>query len=71
MVYLKTDAPQYANDIAEEIRMFLGLVPITDTEDPDTELSLSVTLSPEQRTATARVLLESVRPSFCGNSASA
>ena len=56
MVYLKTDAPQYANDIAEEIRMFLGLVPITDTEDPDTELSLSVTLSPEQRTATARVL---------------
>ena len=62
MVYLKTDAPQYANDIAEEIRMFLGLVPITDTEDPDTELSLSVTLSPEQRTATARVLLHKLSP---------
>ncbi len=45
MVCLKTDAPQYANDIAEEIRLFLGLVPITDTENEDTELSLCVTLS--------------------------
>ena len=56
MVCLKTDTPQYANDIAEEIRMFLGLVPITDTEEPDTELSLSFTLARDERTATARVL---------------
>lgn len=56
MVYLSTNAPQYANDIAEEIRMFLGLVPITDTEQPDTELSLSVTLNASEQTASARVL---------------
>jgi oxygen-independent coproporphyrinogen-3 oxidase len=56
VVCLKTDVPQYANDIAEEIRMFLGLVPITDTEDGNTELSVSVTLSREDGTATARLL---------------
>ena len=56
MVCLKTDAPQYANDIAEEIRLFLGLVPITDTENEDTELSLCVTLSEREQTAYARLL---------------
>ena len=56
MVQLITDAPQYTNDVAEEIRMFLGLVPITDTCGSDTELSLAVSLDPEKREATARVL---------------
>ena len=36
--------------------MFLGLVPITDTEDGNTELSVSVTLSREDGIATARLL---------------
>ena len=56
MVQLITNAPQYANDIAEEIRMFLGLVPITDTKGPDTEIAISVSLRPEQRRAEACVL---------------
>ena len=56
MVCLKTNTPQYANDIAEEIRMFLGLVPVTDTETEDTDLVLSVTLSETDKTACARRL---------------
>ena len=36
--------------------MFLGLVPITDTEDGNTELRLCVNLCAAERTATARQL---------------
>lgn len=53
MVRLITDTPQYANDIAEEIRMFLGLVPITPDETPETTLTISVTLDDTAKTATA------------------
>lgn len=56
MVQLITDAPQYRNDIAEEIRMFLGIVPITETREADTTLSVSAVLDPESRIASARVL---------------
>ena len=56
MVQLITDAPQYTNDIAEEIRMFFGMVPITETKEPDTALSLSVTLDRAAQTAYAFVL---------------
>ncbi|MBR0507363.1 MAG: coproporphyrinogen dehydrogenase HemZ [Clostridia bacterium] len=54
MVRLITDTPQYANDIAEEIRMFLGLVPVTPDETPETELTLQTALDPAARIATAR-----------------
>ena len=54
MVQLITNVPQYSNDIAEEIRMFLGLVPITDTLEKDTELSVSVALDAQKQTASAR-----------------
>jgi oxygen-independent coproporphyrinogen-3 oxidase len=54
VVRLITDTPQYANDIAEEIRMFLGLVPVTPDETPDTELTIGTTLDPAARIATAR-----------------
>ena len=53
MVRLITNTPQYANDIAEEIRMFLGLVPITPEEGPETTLTISVTLDDAAKTATA------------------
>lgn len=53
MVRLITNTPQYANDIAEEIRMFLGLVPITPEETPETTLTISVTLDDAAKTATA------------------
>ena len=53
MVRLITNTPQYANDVAEEIRMFLGLVPITPDETPETELTVSVTLDDTAMTATA------------------
>lgn len=55
MVQLITDVPQYSNDIAEEIRMFLGLVPVTETQEPDTEIVLHVSLNPEKRLASARI----------------
>ena len=54
MVRLITDTPQYANDIAEEIRMFLGLVPVTPEETPETELTLRTSLDPEKRIAAAK-----------------
>ena len=53
MVRLITDTPHYFNDIAEEIRMFLGLVSIAPDETPDTELTVSVTLDAAAQTATA------------------
>ncbi len=53
MVRLITNTPQYANDIAEEIRMFLGLVPITPEEGPETTLTVSVTLDDAAKTAAA------------------
>ena len=53
MVRLITDTPHYFNDIAEEIRMFLGLVSITPDETPETELTVSVTLDAAAQTATA------------------
>ncbi len=53
MVRLITDTPHYFNDIAEEIRMFLGLVSIAPDETPDTELTVSVTLDDAAQTATA------------------
>ena len=56
MVQLITNVPQYANDIAEEIRMFLGFVPITETREPDTEITVSVSLHTARREAEACVL---------------
>jgi oxygen-independent coproporphyrinogen-3 oxidase len=53
VVRLITNTPQYANDIAEEIRMFLGLVPITPEEGPETTLTVSVTLDDAAKTAAA------------------
>ena len=53
MVRLITDTPQYFNDVAEEIRMFLGLVPISPDETPETELTISVTLDRENMRAAA------------------
>ena len=53
MVRLITDTPQYFNDIAEEIRMFLGLVSITPEAEPDTELTVSVRLNGADKSATA------------------
>lgn len=53
MVRLITDTPQYFNDVAEEIRMFLGLVPISPDETPETELTISVTLDRENMCAAA------------------
>ena len=58
MVRLITDTPQYANDIAEEIRMFLGLVPVTPDETPETELTLSATLDRMAKTATSNTVPE-------------
>ena len=58
MVRLITDTPQYANDIAEEIRMFLGLVPVTPDETPETELTLSAALDRAAKTATANTVPE-------------
>ncbi len=53
MVRLITNTPQYFNDVAEEIRMFLGLVSITPDETPETELTVSVMLDDTTMTATA------------------
>ena len=53
MVRLITDTPQYFNDIAEEIRMFLGIVPITPEETPETQLTITATLDETAMTATA------------------
>ena len=58
MVRLITNTPQYANDIAEEIRMFLGLVPITPDETPETELTISATLFDAERRAVADTIPE-------------
>ena len=45
MVVLKTNRPEYRNDIAEEIRLFLGLVDIAETADAcPVDLELTVTL---------------------------
>ena len=56
MVRLITDTPQYTNDIAEEIRMFLGFVPITADETPETEWTIETALLKTQCEATARLL---------------
>lgn len=53
MVRLITNTPQYANDVAEEIRMFLGLVEITPDETEETELTVTVSLDGQTMTATA------------------
>ncbi len=50
MVQLITNAPQYANDIAEEIRLFLGLVEISP-DAADAQLVLTVLLDEATRTA--------------------
>ena len=56
MVRLITDTPQYTNDIAEEIRLFLGFVPITAEETPETEIVIETQLDRTRRAATARLL---------------
>ncbi len=53
MVRLITNTPQYFNDIAEEIRMFLGLVSITPEETPETKLFISAILNDAEQTASA------------------
>ena len=53
MVRLITNTPQYSNDIAEEIRMFLGLVSVTPDETPETTLTISAMLNDADKTATA------------------
>ncbi|MBR6040166.1 MAG: coproporphyrinogen dehydrogenase HemZ [Clostridia bacterium] len=53
MVRLITNTPQYSNDIAEEIRMFLGLVSIAPDETPETTLTISAMLNDADKTATA------------------
>ena len=55
MVRLITNTSQYANDIAEEIRLFLGLVPVTPDETPETTLTVSAMLDDRAMTATASV----------------
>ncbi len=55
MVRLITNTPQYSNDIAEEIRMFLGLIPIVPDETPETELTISVMLDDASMLAAASV----------------
>ena len=64
MVRLITNTPLYFNDIAEEIRMFLGLVSITQDETPETELTLCVTLNDAERTATATQCGEPITVSY-------
>lgn len=44
MISLITNSPQFFNDISEEIRLFFGLVEISDSVQENTELSLRVTL---------------------------
>ena len=55
MVRLITNTPQYFNDIAEEIRLFLGLVSITPEETPETTLSVTAMLNDAEKTAAASV----------------
>lgn len=45
MVVLHTNHPEYRNDIAEEIRLFLGLVDVVEEAEGDAQLVLTVTLS--------------------------
>ncbi len=56
MVRLITNTPQYLNDIAEEIRMFLGLVDITPEPVEDAALTISVMLDPDRCSAAAKRL---------------
>lgn len=58
MVRLITDTPQYTNDIAEEIRLFLGFVPITAEETPETEIVIETQLDRTRRAATAGLLAD-------------
>ncbi len=55
MVRLITDTPQYRNDIAEEIRLFLGLVDVTE-EDAPAELTLEILTHPDGNRVTGRLL---------------
>ncbi len=64
MVRLITNTPQYFNDIAEEIRMFLGLVSITPDETDETALSITATLHDADRTASAAAGGEPVTVSY-------
>ncbi len=64
MVRLITNTPQYCNDIAEEIRMFLGLVPITPDETPETELTITAMLNGADMTATAAAGDEPITVSY-------
>ena len=47
MVQLITNAPRFKNDIAEEIRLFLGMVDIEET-GADPELICTVTLEEKE-----------------------
>ena len=49
MASLITNVPKYGNDIAEEIRMFLGPVELTDTDEG--ERTMRIFLDPETGTA--------------------
>jgi oxygen-independent coproporphyrinogen-3 oxidase len=56
VVRLITNTPQYLNDVAEEIRMFLGLVEITPDPTEQAGLTVSVMLDQAHQTATAMQL---------------
>lgn len=45
MVVLKTNRPEYRNDIAEEIRLFLGLVDIVENADDPVSVELELTVA--------------------------
>ena len=50
MIQLLTNAPQYSNDIAEVIRLFFGMVKIS--QEGPAELCLAINLAPEQTVGT-------------------
>ena len=45
MVVLKTNRPEYRNDIAEEIRLFLGLVDIVENADDPASVEMELTVA--------------------------
>ena len=68
MVQLITNVPAYENDIAEEIRLFLGAVEVRpDSADEDSNPATDVmTITLDEKTATASGTLGTASASFPG-----